>query len=247
MKTCGSCKTELDAGAFSKLRSSKDGLAWRCRACDREARQQWESGLSREPITEKHCNGCDTTKPAAEFYAGKTKDGLGYYCAECTCRRALEYKQKRPVEERQAESRAYYVKNKSVMNAKAQAYRQENRAATSAMTLDWKRRNPERVTASEEKRRARKKGAESVGVTPEQWFAILAEFDHRCAYCLSPGKLSMDHSRPLAKGGEHSPENVVPACKSCNCSKHDDLIFSWLPRFERAGRLLRYAQSDKAA
>lgn len=52
-----------------------------------------------------------------------------------------------------------------------------------------------------------------------------------CAYCMKPGT-TMDHFRPLALGGLHAVDNVVPACRSCNASKSDDLIFGWVPRFE---------------
>jgi 5-methylcytosine-specific restriction endonuclease McrA len=178
MKRCGACRRELDASAFSKLKSSKDGLAWRCRGCDRAARLRWESGLTVQPPSEKWCAGCVSTKLTSGFYAGKTK-----------------------------------------------------------------RRNPDRVTASEEKRRARKKGTDSTGVSVNEWRAVLDAFDHRCAYCYTTGRMSMDHFRPLAHGGKHSPDNVVPACRSCNSSKADDLIFSWLPRFERSGRLARHAKA----
>jgi 5-methylcytosine-specific restriction endonuclease McrA len=30
----------------------------------------------------------------------------------------------------------------------------------------------------------------------------------------------MDHRLPLARGGRHEIENVIPACKSCNSRKH---------------------------
>lgn len=56
-------------------------------------------------------------------------------------------------------------------------------------------------------------------LTVAEWQRIKAAYNHRCAYCVLPLPLEMDHVVPLTKGGAHSKENVVPACKSCNSSK----------------------------
>jgi hypothetical protein len=40
-----------------------------------------------------------------------------------------------------------------------------------------------------------------------------------CAYCGYPAN-SLDHLIPWARGGHHVAENLVPACTSCNSSKH---------------------------
>jgi hypothetical protein len=39
MKTCSKCKVEKDEAEFSKNKSKKDGLDYRCKACWREYRQ----------------------------------------------------------------------------------------------------------------------------------------------------------------------------------------------------------------
>jgi 5-methylcytosine-specific restriction endonuclease McrA len=33
--------------------------------------------------------------------------------------------------------------------------------------------------------------------------------------------LQLDHVIPLALGGTHDPQNIVPACRSCNAAKKD--------------------------
>jgi len=66
------------------------------------------------------------------------------------------------------------------------------------------------------------------GLTVEQWRDVCERFDNRCAYCgvhedvlkiIHHQGLTMDHVVPLSKGGEHSIENIVPACLSCNAGK----------------------------
>lgn len=63
-------------------------------------------------------------------------------------------------------------------------------------------------------------------LTAEEWAEILLAHEHRCRYCQKQTKLTVDHVIPLSKGGEHTKENVVPACQSCNSKKRDRL--DWL-------------------
>lgn len=60
-------------------------------------------------------------------------------------------------------------------------------------------------------------------LTKEEWKIILEKFDYRCAYCHKKTKLEMDHVIPITKGGSCTISNIVPACRSCNSSKHDGL------------------------
>ncbi len=58
------------------------------------------------------------------------------------------------------------------------------------------------------------------GVSREEWHAICDKFQGLCAYCPLPAD-TMDHIVPTARGGRHTPDNVVPACRSCNSRKGD--------------------------
>jgi len=59
-------------------------------------------------------------------------------------------------------------------------------------------------------------------LTPEQWKTILEIFDGRCAYCGEKiDELTIDHIIPASKGGRHTVDNVVPACRFYNQSKKD--------------------------
>jgi 5-methylcytosine-specific restriction enzyme A len=52
----------------------------------------------------------------------------------------------------------------------------------------------------------------------------------RCYYCgsLTPATaLTMDHIVPLSRGGKTTKGNVVPACKSCNSKKKNQLLMEW--------------------
>ena len=70
--------------------------------------------------------------------------------------------------------------------------------------------------------KAKRRAAERAGgVTHQEWIAILAAFDGRCAYCRKDGPMTMDHVTPLSRGGLHIATNIVPACQPCNSSKRD--------------------------
>lgn len=82
----------------------------------------------------------------------------------------------------------------------------------------WRAKNPQRLLINNERRRCRMSGGR--GVTLEEYREILDLYDHRCAYCGSREQITMDHFIPLARGGEHDVDNIVPACWPCNASKH---------------------------
>jgi 5-methylcytosine-specific restriction endonuclease McrA len=61
-------------------------------------------------------------------------------------------------------------------------------------------------------------------VTAQDWEEILKAHKYRCYYCKKKEKLTMDHVIPLSKKGQHTKENLVPACQSCNSKKSNKLI-----------------------
>lgn len=69
------------------------------------------------------------------------------------------------------------------------------------------------------RRRARLAEVE-VALTNSEWLEIVEFHGGKCVYCgCVPETLEMDHVVPISKGGGHTKENVVPACKPCNSSK----------------------------
>ena len=52
---------------------------------------------------------------------------------------------------------------------------------------------------------------------------VFARDRHRCQYCLAAAE-TVDHVVPRSRGGAHSWENVVAACRRCNAVKRDRLL-----------------------
>ncbi len=50
--------------------------------------------------------------------------------------------------------------------------------------------------------------------------AVFARDSHACQYC-GTGAENLDHVQPRSRGGTHTWENVVAACRRCNLRKGD--------------------------
>lgn len=92
------------------------------------------------------------------------------------------------------------------------------------------------------RRRARMRGASVATLTAVQWQEILQAFSNTCAYCPAPAT-SQDHVMPLSRGGEHTAENVVPACAACNLAKSAKTLEEWGRRSEFQKSAKRTRQS----
>ncbi|WP_308420221.1 HNH endonuclease [Pseudoclavibacter endophyticus] len=67
-------------------------------------------------------------------------------------------------------------------------------------------------------------------LTPEQWAGIRDAWGG-CAYCqVTDVAMQRDCIMPISRGGRYTLENVVPACASCNASKHTGEVTAWLRR-----------------
>jgi hypothetical protein len=85
-------------------------------------------------------------------------------------------------------------------------------------------------------------------LTDEQWSALKAAWEG-CAYCgATDASLQRDCVLPLSRGGRYTLDNIVPACRSCNASKCNDEVTSWLRRRRLDERtfLLRHVEIKAA-
>src|ERR1700694_232347 len=53
--------------------------------------------------------------------------------------------------------------------------------------------------------------------------AVFVRDDHRCQYCGATAE-NIDHVIPRSRGGTHTWDNVVAACRPCNTRKEDRLL-----------------------
>lgn len=63
-----------------------------------------------------------------------------------------------------------------------------------------------------------------------QWSALLDAWGG-CAYCgATDAAMQRDCVLPISRGGRYTIANVVPACRSCNASKCNDEVTTWMRR-----------------
>ena len=80
------------------------------------------------------------------------------------------------------------------------------------------------------RRRARRVAAADNDLNDAQWATLVAAWGG-CAYCgASETALQRDCVLPISRGGRYTVTNVVPACRSCNASKCNQEVTSWLRR-----------------
>lgn len=80
------------------------------------------------------------------------------------------------------------------------------------------------------RRRKRRMDRVEHDLSDAQWVALKLAWGG-CAYCAAVGApLQRDCVLALSRGGRYTLANVVPACRSCNTSKCNDEVTSWLRR-----------------
>lgn len=173
----------------------------------------------------KRCPKCQTEKDVIEFNKGQG------WCRVC---------QKTW---RQANKEKIYELNKDYMDRNRERVNQWNRESyhrhwdeqiernkkkyerdkdkLKPVRRAWAVANKPKIQAYWAKRRALKKNAVVNDLTPQQWIDIVEKCNHCCAYCGKSGiKLEQEHKIPLSRGGNHTAENIVPACLPCNRKKY---------------------------
>ena len=94
------------------------------------------------------------------------------------------------------------------------------------------------------RRRKRRMDRVEHDLTGEQWTVLKAAWG-ACAYCgAADTPLQLDCVQALSRGGRYTLGNIVPACSSCNASKCNFEVTSWLRRrrLDERAFLLRHLE-----
>lgn len=90
--------------------------------------------------------------------------------------------------------------------------------------------HPNSRAAKAVRRRKRRMALVEHDLSAEQW-ANLQRLWAGCAYCAASDRaLQRDCVQPISRGGRYTLDNIVPACGSCNASKSNDEVTSWMRR-----------------
>jgi len=183
---------------------------------------------------EKSCTKCGEMHPATEeyFYKNKItnkKNGVHYrlssWCKKCS----IKLTQKNyDLERRKVLNYGYYHNNEEYrLRQIAYAQTPEYREGQS----EWRKKNPDKLRVYGFRHR-------NHDITNKEWQSCLDVFGNKCAYCglLAENhvtkrngkniimKLHRDH---VDDEGYNDLRNAIPACQSCNTSKHDASLDNW--------------------
>ena len=200
----------------------------------------------------KKCKDCGIVKPISCFREHR------WQCKSCTSKDATEWEKKNPEQSKENKRRWYikhreeflekcaeiYKANPEPAKARVAKWTKENKERADATraawhakhpesrhasSKRWKKNNPNAVKAIKRNRRMREKSVPGGGWNSKEEVQLIEDYGHRCAYCgKKTDKLEMDHVVPVSKGGNHSIDNIVPACRFCNTSKSNKPLLVWM-------------------
>lgn len=211
-KICRKCGNEFVYEFLCKNKECKGGVEALCKEC--------YNANKRKRRKENH-----------EYYIKQTRE---YYNKnkERLNANARRYKSSHR-EQVRAAGRLYWKLRPEKHAENTREWRKNNPKKAMQRTLRWQKRNPEKVKQykhiSEQKRLAKHRNLPRT-LTVKEWDDCKSFFNNKCAYCGKEEKLTVDHYIPLAneKCLGTVIENVVPACISCNSSKHKKDAVEWI-------------------
>jgi len=249
-KLCYTCKNELPVNMFSKDNTKKDGLYFQCKACNKE---YYLRNKERKLLKQKQWY--EENKVQVQQYYQENK--------EVICEKKREH-YKENIKKERLRTKLWKKNNRERVIAYRKQYNDEHKEyykeyyknlskevkeKRNIYSKNFKMENRDKYIKYAQIRRAKKKLL-SHTLTVEQWEKIKKAFINKCAYCGQELQLEQEHFIPLSKGGEYTHNNIIPACKSCNCSKRDEDFFQWYPKQEfyskeREQQILKFLNYSK--
>lgn len=190
----------------------------------------------------KCCTKCKKFKPLDSFQKdSQKKDGLRSSCKECDKVKKRDYYIKH-AKEIIEKTRLWAINHPDKRREIGKRWKDENLDKAREHGRLWaashkdENRERERIWRSQNPEKSRDKcrhyrvirSTAQGGYTKAEWEEKKREYSNCCAYCGSSKKLTVDHIVPISHSGSNYISNIVPACKSCNCSKGNKLFNEWL-------------------
>lgn len=209
----------------------------------------------------RKCIRCKYELPRTNTYFAKDKsykDGLSGVCKQCmkeyNIKRYINQKDKLKVQTRtyyennkdhykelfEKNSREYYQAHKERYKENHDKYREGHKEYYSEYHKIYAQENRDKLRIIYN-RRYNKIRSLPTTLTVEQWEYIKAIFNNNCCYC---GKSEEEHIKELGtsleqehfiavtNNGGYTIDNIIPSCKSCNCSKGNKDFFDWYPTYK---------------
>jgi hypothetical protein len=136
-------------------------------------------------------------------------------------------------------SRKYYAANSERIKEKNRQWSVANISRHRELQRQWRIANPEGSRAAARRRQSLKRSARRKSLAPATALHIQNRFalwNNRCAFCgvtannprnIGHNRLTEEHVLPLSHRGLDEPDNIMPACHSCNSSKNAKPVETW--------------------
>lgn len=216
-KVCTRCNKVLPLSSFGEYKTNRYGLQSRCKEC----RAIVESARKKTPEAKAKIAAWKKTD-SAKASRRRSNHTPNAIAATKRYHQTQAYKDAANARRKTPEYRAYVKMLHQKANYKAAIKRFFQSPKGRAWTKAWRQTDKGKAASARNgaKWRANLHGAFAT-LTGEEWTAIKEQFKGRCVYCGEVKPLTMDHIIPLSKGGHHTKNNIVPACRSCNSAKRD--------------------------
>ncbi|MCM3387253.1 HNH endonuclease [Ureibacillus chungkukjangi] len=131
------------------------------------------------------------------------------------------------------------IKYQSKQSIKEIKRRNAKELAATGYMIEWRQNNPDKLKQYGQKRTQNKKHK----ISKQEWLDCKEYFNHSCAYCelhvndhyrMWSGELKkIDlHKEHVDDERANDLSNCVPACQSCNSSKHTFDFEAWYSEYE---------------
>jgi len=119
----------------------------------------------------------------------------------------------------------YASKNPEKKKEYDRGYYQQNKERLDIRNKEYARQHPEYAKRSKATRRSIERNLD-----PLPHVSIIKkriDLFSGCCFCKEEGSLTLEHLMPLSSGGTHEENNLLGACRKCNCSKQDRNWQDW--------------------
>lgn len=209
-RACTECREVKPLEEFYPRKAGKYGRTPNCKVCFRAKVKAW-----REKNPEKVKAAGDSWRRAnpekVRAFNKKWREGHSD---------SIRAKDRRWIAANRDKARAY--------TARYRAKNPEKAKPTPEYLRAWRAANRAKVVLYYHNRRSREIAADFGDADGNFLMALKAEFGGMCAYCLERPSTDIDHYIPLALGGLHGRDNLVPACRTCNRAKWAKHPEDWL-------------------
>lgn len=238
-----------------------------CHECSVEYRMKQKRKII-NGVVYKKCSICKEFYPLTNDYFTKAKTIDGFYCNCKKCeneKNRIKYRTNEEYrikcnsvdkEKKRIRRHNYYIKNRQKEIDRAKKYNFENRDKIREREKQY--RHTERGSeVNKLKCQKRRRNMKSKGIMKIKDWQICKDYFRNdkgiieCPYCGKEIKIpTIEHFIPISKGGENDKTNILPICKSCNCSKQDKDFFEWYKEKEfyseeRIEKILKYFEYIK--